>query len=187
MGHTSSTQRPSTPDGARRAPPGMVVPLLALISGLLMVVVIVGALVTGTLITTQKREIATLGTDIDRLRVSLALLEEENATLAQANAALRAEVAAARDQASAQAAEVQATEDQIQSLRREMEETMVPRAVGSSADFPIERAMAQPGERLAAFAKREGTSVEVLKALNPWVDEDTPLKRFQILWLPIAK
>jgi hypothetical protein len=109
--------------------------------------------------------------DVDRMRGDLANLGEENSRLSEENQGL--------------IEQVETLKATMAETKKEMDETMVPREIGSSADFPIERGMAREGESLATFAKREGTSVEVLKALNPWLDPSQPLKKYQTMWLPI--
>jgi hypothetical protein len=53
-----------------------------------------------------------------------------------------------------------------------------------TADFPIQRAMAEAGDTVAGFAGREGTTEEIVRALNPWLGEATELDGFQTLWVP---
>jgi LysM repeat protein len=45
--------------------------------------------------------------------------------------------------------------------------------------------MARKGDTLASFAKRESTTPAILRALNPWLkDDSTPLQDRQTLWIP---
>lgn len=155
-------------------------PLFGALCVVLTLAMMAGSWWAGNRIAEQKREIAYLTADIERLRVGLTLLEEESAALARDNAALHKSLDAAQSRAATVAEEKAA-------LEREVMETMVPREVSSSADFPVERGMARSGERLADFAARENTSVEVLKALNPWLDDAAPMKAFQTLWLPVKR
>ncbi|ABC22532.1 hypothetical protein F11_08920 [Rhodospirillum rubrum F11] len=111
--------------------------------------------------------------DVERLRQSSSRLAEENSQLARDLETLRADLASEKQARAAQ--------------QTTIEESMVPREIGSKADFPVERGMARPGESVSDFAKREKTSVSVLKALNPWLDEAKPLQHYQTLWLPIRR
>ena len=58
------------------------------------------------------------------------------------------------------------------------------REVRGTADFPIERAMAEAGDTVAGFAAREGTTEAVVRALNPWLEGAEALETFQTLWVP---
>lgn len=114
---------------------------------------------------------------VEHAQVQEAIFEEERSILIDQVMAVERE----RDAALAQG---DALRDDIKAMERRMIETMVPREIMSSADFPVERAMGNGGERLSDFAARERTSVAVLKALNPRLDESAPLKPFQVLWIP---
>ncbi|CCG09741.1 LysM peptidoglycan-binding domain-containing protein [Pararhodospirillum photometricum] len=129
-----------------------------------------GALWSYTALTQREIRLAELSLEVTRLRAALALLEEERQSLEDRLGPLELERDAAREALAQQ--------------RKIMEETMVPREIGGHADFPIHRGMAQAGDTLASFAAREETSVSVLKALNPWVDESKPFAAYQTLWLP---
>lgn len=115
--------------------------------------------------------------EVERVRAAEAVFEEERTILLDQITAVERERDAALKRG-------EALREDVAAIERRMIETMVPREVLSSADFPVERAMAKDGERLSAFAARERTSSAVLKALNPWLDETTPLKSFQVLWIP---
>ncbi|GEO81770.1 LysM peptidoglycan-binding domain-containing protein [Pararhodospirillum oryzae] len=148
----------------------MTTALMALAITLLTATVVVGGAWTVRTVTQQRHQIATLSRDGERLRAALALAEEDGASLAR-----RLEDAEqGRERALADLA----------TLQRTVDETMVPREVGGSADLPVERAMSRQGETLAAFAARENTTVAVLKALNPWADETRVLQAYQLFWLP---
>ncbi|MGB0694024.1 MAG: LysM peptidoglycan-binding domain-containing protein [Rhodospirillaceae bacterium] len=100
---------------------------------------------------------------------------------------LRGEVEAGLNRIAELEAALESANQDREDLQTDMDEFMVPREIGSPADFPIERAMAKPGETLADFATREGTTEEVLRALNPWLDGHSGgLKKFQTLWIPIS-
>jgi hypothetical protein len=58
------------------------------------------------------------------------------------------------------------------------------REVRGTADFPIQRAMADAGDTVAGFAAREGTTEAVVRALNPWLEGTETLETFQTLWVP---
>ncbi len=149
-------------------------------SGILVVLLVIGAVWGRSALSEQERLVDYLMADVERLQKEVELLSGESADLAAEMDDLRAEKAVA-DEALA------ATQKTLKDVRRNVTEEMVPREVNSTADFPIERGMAKNDESVADFAKREGTSVEVLKALNPWLDPKQPLKRFQALWLPKGK
>jgi|GEM_PF-2882882 len=61
------------------------------------------------------------------------------------------------------------------------------REVRGTADFPIERAMAEAGDTVEGFAVREGTTEAVVRALNPWLDGTETLSAWQTLWIPKAE
>jgi len=74
---------------------------------------------------------------------------------------------------------------EIGTLQDQLDDARAPREIGGPVDFPIQRGMARAGDTLHSFAAREGTTVEVLRALNPWLAPDqSGLKGRQALWIP---
>ncbi|KAA5607603.1 hypothetical protein F1188_02260 [Roseospira marina] len=102
-----------------------------------------------------------------------ALAEERDAVVRELEAALRiGEGLSARvDQLEADLAEANRTRLEVREVR-------------GTADFPIQRAMAEAGDTVSAFAAREGTTDAVVRALNPWLGNTTELDGWQTLWVP---
>ena len=70
-------------------------------------------------------------------------------------------------------------------LKRRLDSTFVASEVRGMADFPVLRGMSRRGDTVASFAKREGTTPEVVLALNPWLKKrKKPLVDYQTVWIP---
>ncbi|MCF8480843.1 MAG: LysM peptidoglycan-binding domain-containing protein [Rhodospirillum sp.] len=141
-----------------------------------LIVVLASSLVIGWFWADQRlsekdRMVDYLLSDVDQMRTDNTRLGEENAQLSREIESL--------------SVQVDTLKADVATAKKEADATLVPQEIGSNADFPIERGMAKGGESVETFAKREGTSIEVLRALNPWLDPKQPLKKFQTLWLPI--
>jgi hypothetical protein len=78
--------------------------------------------------------------------------------------------------------------DRVDTLERDLAEArgtrLEVREIRGTADFPIQRAMADAGDTVAGFAAREGTTEAVVRALNPWLEGTETLETFQTLWVP---
>ncbi|WP_413203668.1 LysM peptidoglycan-binding domain-containing protein [Rhodospirillum sp. A1_3_36] len=140
------------------------------------IVVLVSSLVIGSLWAYQRlaekdRMVDYLLSDLDRMRTDKEQLSKENAQLSQDIETL--------------SEQLDGLKTEVASAKKDAEDFLVPQEIGGTADFPIERGMAKGSESVATFAKREGTTIEVLKALNPWLDPNQPLKKFQTLWIPV--
>lgn len=138
-------------------------------------VAVVFALMGGLLFLVMQQNDAALEASTDRLiqaQEQITALEAENQALAQHIEALLQEVG---DQGGT-----------IESLRRDLDNSFQPQEIGSPVDFPIVRGMARAGDTLSAFAQREKTTPEVLRALNPWLPAggNPALENRQILWIP---
>jgi LysM repeat protein len=104
-------------------------------------------------------------------------------TLQQQNAVTRAETLKAENDALQ--SQVTAQQAQITELTQRLDSTYTAVEVGGVVDFPVLRGMARKGDTLASFAKRESTTPAILRALNPWLkDDSTPLQDRQTLWIP---
>lgn len=74
---------------------------------------------------------------------------------------------------------------EVRTLASRLEEGYAPVEVGGPVDFPIMRAMARPGDTVAVLAAREGTTPDVVRALNPWLPGvQAKLQDRQALWVP---
>lgn len=137
-------------------------------AALLLALIAVIALTMGMHIAVDRRDdlIRSLAAAANQNRTEVARLESENAHLAQ---------------------QMEILLQEIGTLNIRLDETYAPREVGGMVDFPIERGMARRGDTLDAFAKREGTTIETLRALNDWLPQnDATLKLAdrQMLWIP---
>lgn len=112
---------------------------------------------------------------LEKARVQIASRKAEHETLvAELEAALRI-----GERLSGKVDALQADLEEARSTRMEVRE------IRSTADFPILRAMARQGESVTDFADREGTTEPIVRALNPWLDDDTEaLESWQTLWVP---
>jgi LysM repeat protein len=82
-------------------------------------------------------------------------------------------------------AQIATQEQKIKELTQSLDNTYTAVEVGGVVDFPVLRGMARPGDTVSSFAKREGTTVDILRALNPWLkDSQTTLQNRQTLWIP---
>lgn len=106
-----------------------------------------------------------------------ALTEQQQKAVTRAEA-LQAETETLKAQAATQQA-------QIADLTQRLDSTYSAVEVGGVVDFPVLRGMARKGDTLTTFAKREQTTPAILRALNPWLkDDSTPLQDRQTLWIP---
>ncbi|SDG42062.1 LysM peptidoglycan-binding domain-containing protein [Roseospirillum parvum] len=102
----------------------------------------------------------------------------------QRTADLKAEVDRLADENARLAREVETHLATIASLNADLDDSFAPEPVGSPVDFPILRGMARQGDTVAAFARREKTTPDVLIALNPWLVETDHLEHRQLIWIP---
>lgn len=112
---------------------------------------------------------------LERARVRIASQTAEHETLvAELEAALRI-----GERLSGQVDALEADLEEARATRLEVRE------VRGTADFPILRAMAREGESVAGFAEREQTTEAIVRALNPWLEDDAEaLESWQTLWVP---
>lgn len=76
-------------------------------------------------------------------------------------------------------------EQQNTLLRQRLDGTYVATEIRGMADFPVLRGMSRRGDTVETFAKREGTTAEVILALNPWLRKrKKPLVDYQTVWIP---
>lgn len=76
-------------------------------------------------------------------------------------------------------------EQQNALLRHRLDGTYVATEIRGMADFPVLRGMSRRGDTVETFAKREGTTAEVILALNPWLRKrKKPLVDYQTVWIP---
>lgn len=151
---------------------------------------IVAVLVLSGMVWRQQTTVSDLRTaladarrEADTLRERAELLAVENGDLAHhlENALTLSETIQVRADAMEIALEqARAEADSARRTRLEVRE------VRGTADFPIERAMAEAGDTVSGFAAREGTTEAVLRALNPWLDGADTLSAWQTLWVPKA-
>lgn len=69
-------------------------------------------------------------------------------------------------------------------VEAELLELQKPQAVNGPANFPISRVLAQRGDTVAMLARRQGTSPDVIYALNPWLEGASDLIVGQAIWIP---
>ncbi len=125
-------------------------------------------------LTEARREADTLGEHAELLSVEngdLARHLEQALSLSETIQARADAMEIALEQARAEAESARQTRLQVREVR-------------GTADFPIERAMAKAGDTVIGFAAREGTTEDVLRALNPWLDGAGTLSAWQTLWVP---
>lgn len=83
------------------------------------------------------------------------------------------------------ATQMEQLQQELGSARQQLDKTYSAVEVGGAVDFPVLRGMARSGDTLKSFAAREGVSVEVIRALNPWLKSDQmALENRQTIWLP---
>lgn len=83
------------------------------------------------------------------------------------------------------AKQIEQLQVELGNSRRQLDSTYAAVEVGGAVDFPVLRGMARPGDTLKSFAAREGVSVEVIRALNPWIKSDQmTLTDRQTIWIP---
>lgn len=76
-------------------------------------------------------------------------------------------------------------EQQNTLLRQRLDGTYVATEIRGMADFPVLRGMSRRGDTVKTFAKREGTTPEVILALNPWLRKrKKPMVDYQTVWIP---
>jgi regulator of replication initiation timing len=73
---------------------------------------------------------------------------------------------------------------EVDSLNEQLAELLQPKPVSGPARFPISRVLARQGDTVSKLAQREGTSSEVIQALNPWLQGTTDLIASQAIWIP---
>lgn len=113
--------------------------------------------------------------------VLVLIVRDRDATVA----AYAARLHAVEAEAQACVDHVAGLQAEVDGLARRIEESYQPVEVGGRLDLPIHRAFARPGDTLSAIAGREGTTVAILRALNPWLGEgDVALQDRQSLWIP---
>lgn len=72
-------------------------------------------------------------------------------------------------------------------LNNRLEATFAPTEVRGMADFPVLRGMARQGDTVDSFARREGTTPDIILALNPWLrDQRQAMADYQTVWIPKA-
>ncbi|MBB4266647.1 LysM peptidoglycan-binding domain-containing protein [Roseospira visakhapatnamensis] len=122
------------------------------------------------------------------LREQADLLTEENADLAQAldgSLDLNETIQDRADDTEIELDRLRAALERVRAEADAARQTRLQvREVRGTADFPIERAMAEAGDTVAGFAAREGTTEAVVRALNPWLDGADSLSAWQTLWVP---
>jgi len=113
-------------------------------------------------------------------------LATENGALAMENADLARHLEDTLSLSEAIQARADAAERDLRDARADASDPppLEVREVRSSADFPIERAMAKDGDTVAGFAEREGSTEAVVRALNPWLEDTRFLSARQTLWVP---
>lgn len=104
-------------------------------------------------------------------------LEQRVSELTDANQELERRAAASE-------ASLDATRSDMADVETELTELQKPQPVSGPANFPISRVLAQRGDTVAALARRQGTSPDVIYALNPWLDGATDLIVGQAIWIP---
>jgi len=97
---------------------------------------------------------------------------------------LQSNIIVLEDQNSLLRTEKEAAAYQLESIAQELEINKKPIRIRSPVDFPIMRVMAKPGDTAEILAKREGSTIEVLRALNPWLENEEKLIVGQMFWLP---
>lgn len=140
------------------------------------VVALIGAGAYGWTVLSECRDArAAQAEALEKARVQIASQKAEHETLvAELEAALRI-----GERLSGKVDALQADLEEARSTRMEVRE------IRSTADFPILRAMARQGESVADFADREETTEAIVRALNPWLDDETEaLESWQTLWVP---
>jgi len=129
-------------------------PWTVIITFVLVLIGTVGA--CALIVGNQRGRITTLQSNISVLESQNSLLRSENAAAAY----------------------------QLEAITQELEINKKPRRIRSPVDFPIMRVMAKPGDTVETLAEREGSTIEVLRALNPWLENEGELVAGQMFWLP---
>lgn len=74
---------------------------------------------------------------------------------------------------------------EVSGLKKQLDSSYAAVDVGGSVDFPVQRGMARAGDTVETFARREGTTVEVVRALNPRLSSAAAaLANRETVWLP---
>ncbi len=73
---------------------------------------------------------------------------------------------------------------EVDSLNEQLAELLQPKQVSGPARFPISRVLARQGDTVSKLAQREGTTSDVIQALNPWLKGETDLIASQAIWIP---
>lgn len=121
---------------------------------------------------------AKLMTDLKDRDARLSVLTEE---LERSRQQLAAQEVALSERTTALAV----TEQEKAALTQKLDSTYAAVDVGGRVDFPVLRGMARGGDTVAVFAKREGTTPDVVMALNPWLKTHKgPLADRASLWIP---
>lgn len=72
-------------------------------------------------------------------------------------------------------------------LNHRLEATFAPTEVRGMADFPVLRGMARQGDTVESFARREGTTADIILTLNPWLrGRRQVMADYQTVWIPKA-
>ncbi|WP_155976152.1 hypothetical protein [Novispirillum itersonii] len=116
-------------------------------------------------------------------------LRDRNARITALEAELdqaRQQIAAAEVSLSERATQLAVTEKEKADLAKKLDNSYAAVPVGGRVDFPIMRGMAREGDTVATFAKREGTTPDVVIALNPWLkgQKGGQLADRASLWIP---
>lgn len=144
--------------------------------GALVVVVAlgVGGAISWHAVNVRNVRLEALGADLAKARTDIqALTDQRDTALEELDAALRinARLSARVDALGNDLAQARQTRLEVREIR-------------GTADFPIQRAMAREGDTVVGFARREGTTEAVVRALNPWLDGTETLESWQTLWVP---
>lgn len=115
-------------------------------------------------------------------------LRDRNARITALEAELeqtRQQLAATEASLSERTTHLAVTEKEKADLTKKLDASYMAVSVGGRVDFPVLRGMARGGDTVATFAKREGTTPDVVIALNPWLKAHKgPLADRASLWIP---
>lgn len=115
-------------------------------------------------------------------------LRDRNARITALEAELeqtRQRLAATEVSLSERSTQLAVTEKEKADLTKKLDASYAAVSVGGRVDFPVLRGMAREGDTVATFAKREGTTPDVVLALNPWLKgHKGALADRASLWIP---